>query len=185
MNRRSRAPGARAFARLSYAPIVLCCVIRIRTDLLSPGYIPVYGFSPPLREVFVLNTDGNNVLSIQNKRRVTVPEFEIGAVHCDSETAQRILRLKIANKLATLCVAMGVEDGVVLVPSRGIMVVGGSSRELNAYTYIGMMLTEDWDPDEPETSPDASLMLPGAVHDIREFGRDIDNYMAVFDVMEA
>lgn len=117
-------------------------------------------------------------------RRVTVPEFEIGAIHREAEKAQCLLRLMIANKLATLCVAMGVEDGIILVPSRGIIVAGGSGPELNAYTHIGMLLISDWDLDEPSINPDASLMLP-LVADARELERETKRTMSVYEVMES
>lgn len=183
MNRRPLDPVKRS-CRAEPHPDVLCCVIRISTDYLELGSLPTYDFDAPAK-VFYLDADGANILSLDVKNRITVPEFEIGVFHRDMEEAKTLLKLKIANKLAMLCMAMDVTAGVAVVPSRGIVVLR-TDREFNAYVQIGMLLVPSWRPNEEDRlCCSADLDLPRFVPDVAEMERQTASMLSMYEVMDS
>lgn len=161
-------------------------MIQVKTDLLSGGSIPLYDFPHPWpHDVFLVSEDGESLLKLkfEKKRRVTIPMFEIGVLSRDAEEAKRLLRLKVLHFLAKVCAALSFREGTVVVPSRGVLIVGGSGPDLNVYVHVGMMLSAGLDADE--LNPDEGLMLPRFIADAEEIERYAEELLDMHTVMES
>lgn len=167
-------------------------MIRVKTDYLSPGSLPVYDFPSWSHDIFFLDVDGKTIMKFvgpgKSVKRVSVPEFELNAEAPSSEEANKKAQMEALRCMANFCLSVDKTDGMVIMPIRNEMVMARPSQTAKGARdgYIGILnlglaLSHDDNPDEEFDN--YFPWVPKRIWDIREFARDIENQMFVDGVM--
>lgn len=159
-------------------------MVRIKSEMLNPGDLPIYDFPNWKHEIFYLEEKDEHVHLMKfagNGIRVTIPEIELCCTANSQDDASEKVRLKALKLMAEVCVFISAENTLVVMPVRNHMVLLQEEKFMAVMT-VGMLFTRD---PTPEDVDEFLPWIPERVHDSRDFLENTEKILEVMEVMTA